>query len=535
MDDRFPVWMHLRLQSQMSIDKIVHTIRRMFTEPNPETRLTLERFATDKTFAAYIKKRALRNRQLSVFFDPAKNGSDDDSDDGDEDDGKLIDDDDVPGDDDTTGHAKVTHEANAIGHYAMFLGRSFGTSQRLSASLGRITKYLQQADVSIRIQDNASTLLLFENIRTTLRARQKPINARIARWLTFGNLVETRTSLLHYGVNELQPYIELCLRYLFLPMLPKRLRNIRMTFENPPPITDITNLYDMDARKALFASEDVVTDVSDMLFVTGDHLTHMSLVYPNNSNSKTHGKLVARELGQALSVYIFFFFKYCKGNRNTQTNRKHRGIAGNTYRLFSQLQGGEWKYLLWHVRDYARKIGLDVTKMGLNQNTSSYLHMSRVAWVASRASGATNSISADANAVKMGFARDHKFYPGLESLREINHARERLGGWTPEATTHITGQGLQPVPVDLHPLIMEMRRESGENPSFESIPGGKGGYKWFKIKEDALYSKEIKQHISGACKSVQAFLKAERNKAQRTAIDQTRSYNTRYKKRDSRL
>jgi hypothetical protein len=523
MDSRFPVWMHLRLQSQISIDKIVNTIRRMFKERNRRTRLTMKVFSNDKSFTAYLKMRALSNSQLSTFFDPeGNNGSDDDSDGGDSDDGKqmVV----TEANDLTTGHAKITHEVNAAGHYAAFLGRSFASARRLAVSLGQITKYLQQADVSIQIQDNASTCLLFDSIRNKLRSRQTSINARISRWLRFGMLAEADVGLQNFGCNELQPYIELCLRYLFLPMSPKRLRNLRMTFEPPP--TDVDNLYDKDARTAIFASDDAVTDADDMLFVNGDHLTHMSIVFPNNnSKSNTHGKLVTRDIGQTLSVYIYFFFKYCKGNRNTQRNRNHRGNRGDTYMLFSQIGGGEWKYLLKHVRNYAQRIGLDVDKMGLTKYTSSYMHQSRVAWVASRATD-TNHIASDAKAVNMGFGQDHKFYPGLESLRRTNRARERLGGWIREETKH-TEQGLLPVPESLYPLLMEMRGIRGNNPSFEGKMG-KGEYKWKRVyHNDDLYSNEFKQYIGGASNSVYDFLKAEKNKAQKAAIYQNRVYDFR--------
>ncbi len=122
----------------------------------------------------------------------------------------------------------------------------------------------------------------------------------------------------------------------------------------------------------------------------------------------------------------------------------------------------------------------------------------------------------------MGFANDHKFYPGLESLRKTNRARERLGGWKLEEPKRTT-QGLHPVPKEVYPLLMEMCGKTGTNPSFEGMQGP-GEYDWERVYlNDDLYSIEFKQFISGASNSVYDFLKAEKNKAQKTAIDRNRN------------
>jgi hypothetical protein len=306
---------------------------------------------------------------------------------------------------------------------------------------------------------------------------------------------------------------------MFLPMTTSRLRTMRMVLTTLP--IDLNERYDTTAREAVFASTDKGTPVDDMIFLDGDHLTHVSMVYSNNTGkSKTHGKLVARPIDQSLSVYMFFFFKYCKGNWNTQINRKH--TVENTHLFFTQLLGGEWKYLMRHVQTYSLKLGLPVSEMGLMQKTSSYMHQSRVAWVASRASVIdTRRIAADSRAVKMGFAQDHKFYTGLQSLRDTQRARRQLGGSDPDAMTGVSTPTLNPVVEELYPLLMELQSKEGTNPMFlETVQTFMPDYEWQAVDgNDALYSRELKSCIGGRTgKSVKTYLAEERKKDQRKGI-----------------
>lgn len=512
MDKRFPVWLHMRLSSQNSIEKVRSTIQRMFAVGDvlPLKRST---FQTDKILVDYLTKRAKLNTKLRIFVTNT-NTNDDSDEDGVKDDiesNKYLD---VVTTD--LGYAAVTHEITAVGYYAEFLGCIFIYSDKFINRMGMITKYLQQSDVSMNIQDNSNILLLFDQIHTKLRERQTSINDRIARWLTLGNLAESTMSLKLFGFHELQPFIELCLRYLFLPMNTSRLQNMRMVLIPLPP--DLDELYDSDARDAVFAPHDAATSVDDMIFLDGDHLTHVSMVYSNtDTKSNTHGKLVARPINQSLSVYIYFFFKYCKGNWNTQRKRVH--TVGETHPLFGGILGGTWKSLQKHVRAYGIQIGLPVDKMGLKKSTSSYMHQSRVAWVASRASTLNiNQIAADTKAVKMGFARDHKFYPGLESLRDTQRARERLG----ETSTKVSSApipSLLPVVNQLYPLLMEMQGIEGNDPCFPSIASLVSGV-WIDVdRNDKLYSKEFNTGIGDASTSIKQYLITERKNINRKIIN----------------
>jgi hypothetical protein len=312
----------------------------------------------------------------------------------------------------------------------------------------------------------------------------------------------------------LQPYIELCLRYLFLPMNISRLKTMRIVLKPLP--TDVNEVYDKDARMTMFAVPDHTSAVPDVVFLNGDHLTHVSMVYPaGRGRAKTHGRLVARDIGQTLSVYMFFYFKYCQGNPDTLT--KTRKEMGDSKPFFSQIDGGDWRYLTQHVRAYAKEIHLDVDKMGLTKSTSSYMHQSRVAWVASRAahSTTTNRISADTHAARMGFARDHKFYTGLDSLRSIGRARSRFGE-THTIPRRPLPQQLDPIPEALDPLLLEMQEKTGNNPMFPpEEPPFPTDTTWIPVYKDLeLFSEEFKLHMNKA-KTVEQFVVEQRKNVNR--------------------
>ena len=524
MNKRFPIWLHLRLSSQDSIDKHIGTIKRMFT--SKFLPLKLIHFKTDKTLEKYLKERAMSNPNLRVFL-VGTNANDDSDNDDNIDDIKTNDTPSLGIERENIGYATVTHEITSVGYYAEFLGCTFIYSNKFIKRLATITKYLQQSDVSMNIQDNSNILLLFEDIHNKLRKQQTCINERIIRWLKLGNLAESPMSLIQFGLHELQPFIELCLRYLFLPMTTSRLQRLRMVLLPIP--SDINELYDLDARAAIYAPLDKATTADDLIFIDGDHLTHVSMVYSNNDKkSNTYGKLVARPIEKSLSVYIFFFFKYCKGNWNTQVKRTH--TVGETHPLFSGIYGGEWKYLMQHVRDYGGLIGLPVENMGLKGHTSSYMHQSRVAWVASRASNLDiNQIAVDSKSVKMGFAQEHKFYPGLESLRMTQRARDRLGD-TSTKIPPMPSPSLSPLVPEMYPLLMEMQGIEGNDPVFPSVAIPPGSWLDNELNNE-LYSKEYLKYMNDSSLTVKQYMIAERGKINRKSVNMERRMILRSKKR----
>lgn len=528
MDTRFPVWMYLRLESINSIERNISTIRRLFAATDPN-RLRKRVFSSDKSLEMYLKRRAQTNMNLRAFV--VNNSKDDDeevtSDIGDADDGTEIVNlpvDDAVAADQSPGHATVTLEIRAVGYYAEFLGRMHMGSDRFIGRMEQITKYVQQADVSMDIQDNVTTLLMFDDIIGKLHARQEHINARISRWLKLGNLAEAEASLKRFAATELQPYIELCLRYLFMPMAPGRLRKLRMTLEPIP--SNVNELYDLSAQTLMVAKDTETVD--DMIFVDGDHLTHVSMVYAAGNRTKTKGRLVTRPIGQTLSVYIYFLFRHCKGNFNSDAHRKKK--KGSSHPLFSQGTGGVWTKLTEHVRVYGQAIELPVEDMGLTGPTSSYMHQSRVAWVASRARVLdSRQVAADARAVGMGFGQEHKFYPGLASLRQVQRARVRLSGGErleeeEKGAVVRTQILLEPVVEELYPLLLELQNNSpGCNPDFRVGDIVAYSDNWNTVVKDPnknLYSKEILACFTKSQQTIEQFLIAENNKSGKRNVDE---------------
>jgi hypothetical protein len=210
----------------------------------------------------------------------------------------------------------------------------------------------------------------------------------------------------------------------------------------------------------------------DVLFLDGDHFRHVSLQCAVNTGKKkvAGGKLVAQDIGQTLSVYIYFFHKYCKGNPKSVTRLKQ--TIGHSNLLFVQSKGGPWKNLKRNVRDYSKVLELNIHEMGLgnNQNTTSYIHMSRIAWVAARASFSDNfsghaRVSVDGSSVGLGFTSESKYSFGMPSLRELQRARTSLGDGPDTLNSNSLPQ-LNMIDSDehgLYPLLVEMTKKRHEH------------------------------------------------------------------------
>jgi hypothetical protein len=133
-----------------------------------------------------------------------------------------------------------------------------------------------------------------------------------------------------------------------------------------------------------------------------------------------------------------------------------------------------------------------------------------------------NKIEADAKSVKMGFAQEHKFYPGLESLRESQRARVRLGEGVSESIQSDLNLTLSPVVKALYPLLMELQAKSANNPVFQKeMVVYSRTYRWKSVEnDDSLYSPEFKARIMGKPgKSVKTYLREERNKDQKKRVN----------------
>ena len=436
----FLLWLHLRLDSQDNIHKIITNTTQLFLHHL----LTSDDFATEPQLLVFIERHINNNNVLNLFH-PQQHPA-------------LLD----AARSHTVGYATLTHDIESIGYYAEFLGKTYPRVRKLLGKLSTGTKYMQQAHVALFIQDHIRTLDYVHQIVHALRARQPVIDARIARWLTLGNLAETTETLRVFGYNELQPFLELGLRYTFFPLAIQRVQRLRITLTPLP--NNLYDLYGPEARQAIDAPPEPGTVADDLLFLDQDHLTMVSLVYPNSdrANQHRHGMLVCRPLDPVLSVYLYFFYRYCQGPRTSRIHQ--RQLRTNTTPLFCQSRGGHWKYLHRHVTDYARQIHIPcLAQMGLLGATSSYVHQSRIMWLASRGLRDVDQIAVDARATHMGFGADDPRYTGLASLRHTVRARIRFGNTAAHAPAPAPAPALALAPLsdDIRPIHLQMQHRYG--------------------------------------------------------------------------
>jgi hypothetical protein len=435
MDPRFPFWLHLRLGSDSNINKHVDTLKRLLKND-----ISLADFKSDKSLRTCLHRLTSKNRNLSEFFN---------DNDGDNADDAL----DTATTNNTSGHATITNQLSYIRMYMKFMGKAYRLSDEYITQAAARTKYLHQSYVSMSIQDSSNILNAHTTIINALRTRQLCINDRMRRWLLYGNLAECQQSLIQFGCNELQPYIELCMRYMFLPMMSTRLRNVRVVFEKIPD--NLMVAFGDDAARILDVSykPGAKTPVKDCMFLNGDHFTLVTAT-PSNSNSKeiSDTKLVSRDVHPVLSLYIYFFVKYCKGD-----TKRRRGKNKNL--LFSGPDGGMWSKLHPHVKAYAERLSLPLKDMGLYGQTRMYNYTSKVWWLAVRAKGTIdpNRISADAESVSIGFKNENKYYTGLEGLRRVVSANHTIDADLPHKDDDY-GEvpQLSGIPESIAPLQMEM-------------------------------------------------------------------------------
>jgi hypothetical protein len=504
MDRRFPLWMHLQLESLEGTKKVIQYIQNFFDRKL----ITLSHFENDKILLKQIKKIINQNRDLEEYLSPeqVKEAQPQQNQNGREDMEGF----------DGLGNIKVstiTKYIETIVFYAKFLGRSFDLSIGFAKKLSLNSKYLQHGAISLQIQDNLNSRLLLVHICDQLKKRQVVIDERINRWLHFGCMAESTESLNRFGLHELQPFLELCLRFMVLPMLPGRLTALRITLDTIP--SEIDTLFQTEVIRNMFPEQDS-TKPGDAIFLNGDHFTHVSVAYATRTGKKQveGGKLISRDISQTLSVYIYFFIKFCKGNPNLIGRREKRIRESNL--LFSQIKGGYWKYLKRDVRDYALQLDMKVEEMGLGktQNTTSYLHLSRIAWVAARSSfsdlGHTR-LGTDTRSVKLGIGNETKYSTGLSSIRELQRARNSLSVDSDILYSNVVPQ-LYPINSThcLYPLLVELSKKRQPKPKKKKLKSTSIPIEgWTDIFEDnSLFSVEYKKEFRGQQKSARDFQSA---------------------------
>jgi hypothetical protein len=131
----------------------------------------------------------------------------------------------------------------------------------------------------------------------------------------------------------------------------------------------------------------------------------------------------------------------------------------------------------------------------------------------------------------MGFGRDHKFYTGLESLRNANLARARLGEVDAVGAVDTTPLSrLDPIPETLYPLLFEMQRKMGDNPVVFAEDRAPADVKYDSVeKYDQIYTEEVRAEVATG-KTVQQFLRDEKKKNKRSGrVDPTMESRRKFK------
>ena len=378
IDERFPLWMQLRLRDPKDIDARVNQMMRLFREG----RFGPEDFDysqdTDDHNPLLIKTEAFVEDELKSGIREA-----------------------------TT----ITHDVEAVRYYSQFYGRRDKLLHKYVSKIGRRARFYQQARISMYLQDSVGSVHIVGKIMTKLRARQIVIDARIRRWLVHGNLAESFDTLEYFGMSELQPFIELALRYTFQPMSFESLKNLHITVKRGLP-DDAGYCFNDTAKNAM------PKGVKEYLMLKGSRFVHVSLVRRRPRDTKNQ-KLAIHTLDRSLSLYLFFFHVYCKGSPK---NRKNTASAKGTFRLlFTGARGGKWKNVHADLLVYARQVlDLPVVEMGLDSENAGYYELSRKHWLSCQSSRSNidpATIAAGAVRIGIGFKNEDKYYTGLNSLR----------------------------------------------------------------------------------------------------------------------
>ena len=422
MDVRFPVWLSLHLKNKEDIKKRVNQIQKLFADDQ----ITNEMFTADGL--------DLLKQVNDWLYD---------------DEGKLR-------ADEARKPTTIAHDIEVIGYYTRFQGYSYPGITALVAKAGVDARHTQQATISMTIQDPSRALNTVKQVIDKLRSRQTVINARIHRWLVLGNL-DTDETLITFGTRELRPFLELALRYTYLPLSMARVDKMGITTARTLP------------QDAEFWTGTAMP-LAESLMLRDNQFVHVSVAFPNGrSTDKDHaqGRIVVRPVGQALSVYIYFYDTYCKG----EPDSKHRRtIKTTSFRpLFTGRSGGQmWKNMRQDTETYAyEQLQLPretIEAMGIRDRN--YHPVSLAQWVACRAhlqNIDASTVAADVHLADSGFRAESKFYPGLRSLRAREDAVEGILGIQRHEPVVNNIFTLLNIPTQLDSLQQEIAHRHREN------------------------------------------------------------------------
>jgi hypothetical protein len=489
MDANFLYWLRLTLKSTENIAHIRSDVHALFEKKD----ITATDFSTgDLHLRNKLQSIAYRCPEIRMIVPPRTAYK-------------------QQGPDDSRKHTRIVKLLQAVRYYSMFLGYQHTLVSDFVDKVQARSQRLQQGLVGRSLQDPLSTYLItYVRIIHVLVERQKLIDARILRFLNARNLAESSWTLRDFGMYELRPFIEICLRYTVVPRASHFVTNLR----RPTRTNTSDNLDDRFAEDA-----DNVMGSNSLHAATLVYLKQspwMAQVERVSANKRpTLSKLVTTEIYEELSMYIFFYMQYCALDRQADENKREPLFAG-------KLGGGWDKTFLGDIRKYATYTDLPVAGMGLDTvpTTSTqehgYIYTSKLLWLVARTHTQrvdtgdidTVKLAADAAAVSIAFAQENKYYTLLQNLRDINVSRaifNRDGKGAPISIRMC----LAPMPVLMRQqLTVELSAINDVRIGFlpYDTPTDVRHELWSDIAiNDELYSTEYRLNM-GKSSSVAAFL-----------------------------
>lgn len=449
---QFVKYLQLTENSDDYIKNIATNFKKVFVDKHREfEELKIGHFDDDNTLFKYISDMVDKDKDLRIFSKKKDDTTVDYDVDGEENPNQSL------------SFTTKVHVLESIIKYASFFKPfDYHIIYRKSVSevrrFAKKSKLRQQGKVSVSIQDNILPRHLVSELMNQLRVRQTYINSVIYRWLKFGKLYKGKDDLTNFGQDELQPFIELSMRFTFVPMSLNRIRNIRIDTATRFIIPEM-----------LYAKDITIIPLGDIIMFNEPkkRLTLVSsTVSPSNNMSIVR---TAKEISTPLSIYIYFMSRYCsKTNSNRLTNTK---TVRNIPYLFNGPQGGSWKQenIPTEIREYALK-KLNISNDMLNDlglylgKRTRYIEDSYVKWVASTTSNQCPSKVERAIIAtrRLSVANEDRQNRNdmLRSLRftqdSVNHIFPGLSqdGCVKEYSEH--EHTLSPIPVELYHIWVEM-------------------------------------------------------------------------------
>ena len=352
-------------------------------------------------------------------------------------------DDDVQ-EDETLSFATKVHMFESIIKYISYLTpHKYKRTYRKSVSevkrFANKSKLKQHGFVSVYVQDNTFPKYLVLHVISQLQKRQEVINKIIYQWLKWGELYMNENQCRQFGQNELQPFIELAIRFTLFPMSLSRLRNIRIMLDeklsdrllytsrgvsSSSSSSSSSRSSSSSSRSSRSSSSSSGSSRSSRSSSSSSRSSRSSRSSSSSSSSSssrssrssnintrlpigdviissTHGRQlvlvctvkgsirVPKHIYEELSFYIFFLYQYCsKTNEKRTLEGIERGQEPVRY-LFNGIDGGDWKQELIpkHVRTYASDVlkinDTYLDHLGLFENKrTKYIENSYVFWVA---------------------------------------------------------------------------------------------------------------------------------------------------------